>query len=249
MTRWRSLEKFRNRFARRFLGNKRKTTVRSCSLNLAKGADFRSLLRDRRRHGRRRVFILQIIGPRSQVDSVRPQVLLDMSDTDNTPPQVALGNCEENADKLRTLDLGIRNCWGNARRAGPIGPISRRTAAVSLWTAWNSTSTLLQSSVVCRRQFACLTKAFHGRATALDVETWATNGSNRVKWLPQVHDLSSPNGWTSWDADFHLKGVYKDPGSIFKMWSSSCSETHGLAASKSLSTFLPLAPALTLPSR
>ena len=165
----------------------------------AKGADFRSplALRDRRRHGRRRVFILQIIGPRSHIDSMRSQFLLDMSDTDNTPRRVALGNCKENmenvANELGTWELGTHNCWGNARRAGPIGSIRERsseTESVSLWTAWNLTSTRVSSSVVCRRHFSCLTKAFHGTAwnnlqkgckrwaTALDVETWAINWSN-----------------------------------------------------------------------
>ena len=136
----------------------------------AKGADFRNPLGERRRHGRRRVFILEIIGPRSHIDSMRWQFLLDMSDTDS-PRRVALGSCEENiGNELRMWDLGTHNCWGNARRAGPIGPISVRsseTAAVSLWTVRNSTSTLVSGSVVCRRHFSCLTcltKAVHGAA-------------------------------------------------------------------------------------
>ena len=52
------------------------------------------------------------------------QFLLDMSDM-ATPRQAALGNCEENvenAQDLRTCDFGTHNCWGNALRAGPIGP-------------------------------------------------------------------------------------------------------------------------------
>jgi len=41
----------------------------------AKGADFRSLLGERRRHGRRPVFILEIIGPRSHIGSIAVAVL------------------------------------------------------------------------------------------------------------------------------------------------------------------------------
>ena len=162
----------------------------------AKRADFRSPLRDRRRHGRRRVFILQIIGPRSHIDSMGSEFLLDMSDTDNIPRRVALGNCEENmesiSEELRMWDLGTHTCWGNAGRAGPIGPISTGSseiAAVSLWSVWNLTSTRVSRSVVWRKR-VCLTKAIHA--------TW--NAS--VTGLQVLHsclgrrDLS--NKWVKW---------------------------------------------------
>ena len=109
-----SFSALNNSIQKRFLGNKWKGPS-SCSLfHRAKGADFRSPLQQRRRHGRRRVFIFQILGPRSHIGSMRSQLLLDMSDTDNTPRRVALGNCEESmeniSEELRTWDLGTHNC-------------------------------------------------------------------------------------------------------------------------------------------
>ena len=166
---WRSFDRFTNLFLDSQEGFWATNGTKLMLVHRAKRADFRSPLWDRRRHGQRRVIVLQIIGPRSHIDSMMwSQFLLDMSDTDNIPRRVALGNCEENMDniseELRTWDLGAHNCWGNARRAGPIGPISEGSweiAAVSLWTLWNSTSTRVSSSIVWRKRVSCLTKAFY----------------------------------------------------------------------------------------
>ncbi len=98
------------------------------------GANFRSTLRDRRRHVRRRFIILEIVGQRSHTDLMQSQFLLDMSDT-ATPRQAALGNCKENMENtqdLRTLDLDTHSCWGNAHRAGPIGRIRKGSQTAPL---------------------------------------------------------------------------------------------------------------------
>ena len=67
--------------------------------------DFRS----RRRHRCLRFCVLQIIGQRSQLDSMRSQLLWDMLDVANAPLQVARAK-----EKMENLDLDTRNCWGNA---------------------------------------------------------------------------------------------------------------------------------------
>ncbi len=67
------------------------------------GADFRR----RRRHRCLRFCILQINGQRSHLDSVRSQLLWDMSDTANAPRQVAragenMENMENTIEELHT---------------------------------------------------------------------------------------------------------------------------------------------------
>ena len=64
------------------------------------GADFRR----RRRHRCLRFWILQINGHRSHLDSVRSQLLSDMSDTANAPRQVARAreNMENTIEELHT---------------------------------------------------------------------------------------------------------------------------------------------------
>ena len=180
------------------IGNTR-DQVHTCSHG--EGANFRSTLRDRRRHVRRRFIILEIVGQRSHTDLMQSQFLLDMSDT-ATPRQVALGNCKENmenAQDLRTLDLGTHNCWGNAHRAGPIGRIrkgSSQTAPVSNPRALHCE--LCEIRIPPEYQAAsCAENTFlpwPGRfiallethlqegckccAAILNVEVWATNWSN-----------------------------------------------------------------------
>ena len=74
--------------------NAKKSLASTHTRSHCEGTDFRS----RRRHRCLRFCILKIIEQRSQLDSMRSQVLWDMSDTANAPRQAARAN--ENKENI-----------------------------------------------------------------------------------------------------------------------------------------------------
>ena len=154
---------------------------------LTLGADFRR----RRRHRCLRFCILQIIGQRSQLDSMRSQFLLNVLDMANAPRQVA--RAKENMENIMMeLHLGAwhtelqRECTQGSlvllgEPAKDFNKLQWYLREIEWWTVQNSYSTQTSSCVM----WSSLTKAVHGTAwntsaglrvfaAAWGVEIWAT---------------------------------------------------------------------------
>ena len=147
-------------------------TLKPILVDAAEGVDFRS----RRRHRCLRFCILQIIGQRSQLDSMRSQFLWDMSDMANAPRQVV--RAKENKENiLEELHTGpwrtelLRECTQGS--LVPLRPsandLNKLQRCLSQDIEWrmvrNSNSTQILSCVMCIKQFSSLTKAVHGTAS------------------------------------------------------------------------------------
>ena len=147
-------------------------TLKPILVDAAEGVDFRS----RRRHRCLRFSVLQIIGQRSQLDSMRSQFLWDMSDMANAPRQVvrAKENKENILEELHTGPWGtelLRACTQGSLvplrpSANDLNKLQRCLSQDIEWrTVRNLNSTQNLSCVMCIKQFSALTKAVHGTAS------------------------------------------------------------------------------------
>ena len=98
-----------------------KCTAQAHSCSRYEGVDFRS----RRRHRCLRFCVLQIIGQRSQLDSMRSQFLWDMLDMANAPLQVArakeeMENIIEELHGTLTHGIAERKHTGQPGLIGPM---------------------------------------------------------------------------------------------------------------------------------
>ena len=93
---------------------------------------------------------LQIIGPRSHIDSMMwSEFLLDMSDTDNIPRRSCTGKLRGKHGQAFQKNYAcgtLAHTPAEGMQAGLVQLVQSATgsseiAAVSLWTLWNSTST------------------------------------------------------------------------------------------------------------
>ena len=99
---------------------------------------------------------------------MRSQFLGDMLDMATAPRQVAQG--DRAGEKLESITDDTQNCWGNAHRSGPMGPMNKGltnwsniSQSIAWWTAGNSNSARVSSSIDFRKKLSFLT-AIHDTA-------------------------------------------------------------------------------------
>ena len=141
-------------------------------VDAAEGVDFRS----RRRHRCLRFSVLQIIGQRSQLDSMRSQFLWDMSDMANCTSPSCTREGKQGKHLGGTAHGTLAHRIAKGMHTGSLVPL--RPSANDLnklqrclsqdieWrTVRNSNSTQMLSCVMCIKQFSSLTKAVHGNCS------------------------------------------------------------------------------------
>ena len=139
------------------------TDRQSCNtISEFKGTDFGR----RRRFLLRRFCILQIIGPRSHLDSMWSLFARDTSDKAKEPRRVARAKDMENfIEELHTgpWHTELRTeCTQGWSRSNQQRALTNRSS-ISWWMERNLNSTQVLHSIMCREQFS-MTKAVHGTA-------------------------------------------------------------------------------------
>ena len=143
------------------------TDRQSCNtISEFKGTDFGR----RRRFLLRRFCILQIMGPRSHLDSMWSQFAWDTSDTTKEPRRVARAKDMENIkEELHTgpwhteLRTECTQGWFRSNQQRTLTNRSGISQDIAWWMERNLNSTQLLRSIMSRERFS-MTKAVHGTA-------------------------------------------------------------------------------------